>query len=101
MAAVRDDWLRVLGEPQRTLSCLTFPICMYIRRVYVSITGARIVDTNLVLNKTENRGKGFTLEARVHQAGSWGQDLNPLCGLCREWATGLGTRKVLANGRRC
>lgn len=101
MAAVRDDWLGVLGEPQRTLSCLTFPICMYIRRVYVSITGARIVDTNLVLNKTGNRGKGFTLEARVHQAGSWGQDLNPLCGLCREWATDLGTRKVLANGRRC
>lgn len=66
MAALGDDWVGVLGEPQRTLSCLTFPICRYIRRVYVSITGARKVDTNLVLDKTGNRGKGFTLKARVH-----------------------------------
>lgn len=65
LAAVGDDRVGVLGEPQRTLSCLTFPICRYIRRVYVSITGARKVDPNLVLDKTGNRGKGFTLEARA------------------------------------
>lgn len=60
MAALGDDWVGVLGEPQRILSCLTFPICRYIRRVYVSITGARKVNTNLVLDKTGNRKRIHT-----------------------------------------